>query len=56
MVVEVTASGICVGGPGGSYSRGGGRFTLYAEVAGDTALAGFGDSYNFGKSGKSDLA
>ncbi len=33
-------------GLGGSYSWGGGRFTLYSEVAGDTALAGFGDGYS----------
>lgn len=33
-------------GLGGSYSWGGGRFTLYTEVAGDTALADFGAGYN----------
>ena len=33
-------------GLGGSYSWGGGRFSLYTEVAGDTALADFGAGYN----------
>lgn len=33
-------------GLGGSYSWGGGRFTLYTEVAGDTALADFGAGYS----------
>ncbi|NIJ37538.1 outer membrane autotransporter protein [Sphingopyxis panaciterrae] len=33
-------------GLGGSYSWGGRRFTLYTEVAGDTALADFGQGYS----------
>ena len=33
-------------GLGGSYNWGGGRFTLYTEVAGDTALADFGAGYS----------
>ncbi|KQZ73892.1 hypothetical protein ASE06_16385 [Sphingopyxis sp. Root214] len=33
-------------GFGGSYSWGGGRFTLYTEVTGDTGLADFGAGYS----------
>jgi fibronectin-binding autotransporter adhesin len=33
-------------GLGGSYSWGADRFALYAEVAGETAVADFGDSYS----------
>lgn len=33
-------------GLGGSYSWGDDRFTLYAEVSGDTAIADFGAGYN----------
>ena len=31
---------------GGTYAWGGGRYTLYGEVSGDTSLSGFGDSYD----------
>lgn len=32
---------------GGTYAWGGGRYTLYGEVSGDTSLSTFGDSYDF---------